>query len=200
MFLSGYVFAVVIGVAVGFVFSNIILVGSRPQVKRERNEEENCTNIACISAFVCYVNGRRFRISRKGRSYNWARKQLARNRLGTDKNMEERRIALPFVKPASLIISTISKPDFFNGSLANNFVAKSLASLFISPLCRKFTLHTLIHTFPLEKELPHFVLGSLGQKCELRDVIATLESHLLSPYYPTKEQAVGPFFQHQSFL
>jgi hypothetical protein len=45
--------------------------------------------------------------------------------------MEERRIALPFVKPASLIISTISKPDLFNGSLANNFVAKSLAPLFI---------------------------------------------------------------------
>jgi hypothetical protein len=45
--------------------------------------------------------------------------------------MEERRIALPFVKPASLIISTISKPDLFNGSLANNFVAKSLASLFL---------------------------------------------------------------------
>ena len=44
--------------------------------------------------------------------------------------MEERRIALPFVKPASLIISTISKPDLFNGSLANNFVAKSLAPLF----------------------------------------------------------------------
>jgi len=30
MFLSGYVFAFVIGVAVGFVFSNIILFGSRP--------------------------------------------------------------------------------------------------------------------------------------------------------------------------
>jgi hypothetical protein len=45
--------------------------------------------------------------------------------------MEERRIALPFVKPASLIISTISKPDFFNGSLANNFVAESLAPLFL---------------------------------------------------------------------
>jgi LysM repeat protein len=44
--------------------------------------------------------------------------------------MEERRIALPFVKPASLTINTISKPDLFNGSLANNFVAKSLASLF----------------------------------------------------------------------
>jgi hypothetical protein len=44
--------------------------------------------------------------------------------------MEERRITLPFVKPASLIINTISKPDFFNGSLANNFVAESLGSLF----------------------------------------------------------------------
>jgi hypothetical protein len=29
MFLSGYVFAFVIGVAVGFVFSNIILFGNR---------------------------------------------------------------------------------------------------------------------------------------------------------------------------
>jgi hypothetical protein len=72
--------------------------------------------------------------------------------------MEERRIALPFVKPASLIISTISKPDFFNGSLANNFVAKSLASLFISPLCRKFTLHTLIHTFAFEILPPYIVV------------------------------------------
>jgi hypothetical protein len=44
--------------------------------------------------------------------------------------MEERRIALPFVKPASLIISTISKPNLFNGSLAKNFVAESLAPLF----------------------------------------------------------------------
>jgi hypothetical protein len=33
--------------------------------------------------------------------------------------MEERRIAPPFVKPASLIISTISKPDFFHGILAS---------------------------------------------------------------------------------
>jgi xanthosine utilization system XapX-like protein len=29
MFLSGYIFAFVIGVAVGFVFSNIILFGKR---------------------------------------------------------------------------------------------------------------------------------------------------------------------------
>jgi hypothetical protein len=35
--------------------------------------------------------------------------------------MEERRIAPPFVTPASLIISTISKPNLFNGSLAKNF-------------------------------------------------------------------------------
>jgi len=48
--------------------------------------------------------------------------------------MEERRLALPFVKSVSLIISTISKPDFFNGSLASNFVAKSLAPLFFLAL------------------------------------------------------------------
>ncbi len=36
------------------------------------------------------------------------------------------------------------------------------------------TLHTLIHTFHLETELPQVVLGSLGQKCELRDVISTM--------------------------
>jgi len=45
--------------------------------------------------------------------------------------MEERRIALLFVKPASLTISTISKPDLFNGILANNFVAESLAPPFL---------------------------------------------------------------------
>jgi hypothetical protein len=67
-------------------------------------------------------------------------------------------MALPFVKPASLIISTISKPDFLKGSLANNFVAKPVTSLFISPLCRNFTLHTLIHTSPLETKLQYLGL------------------------------------------
>jgi hypothetical protein len=41
---------------------------------------------------------------------------------------------------------------------------------------------------------PHIVPDEIVVKCELRDVIATFESHLLSSHYPTKEQAVDAFF------
>ena len=147
-----------------------------------------------ISVFLCYVNGRRFRISRKGRSYNWAHKQLVRCRLGTLKKMEERRIALPFVKPSSLTISTISKSDFFNRSLAKNFVAKSAAPFFswhrvcIADQCGKSHAHhipfpngaPISHPCPVWwgfsfyiVRKPYLVPDSISGKCELRDVIQT---------------------------
>ncbi len=43
MFLSGYVFAFVIGVGVGFVFSNIILFGNRlDQIPWADEQEQGC--------------------------------------------------------------------------------------------------------------------------------------------------------------
>ena len=44
MFLSGYVFAFVIGVGVGFVFSNIILFGNRlDQIPWADEQEQGCS-------------------------------------------------------------------------------------------------------------------------------------------------------------
>ena len=73
-------------------------------------------------------------------------------------------------------------------------IIRIFGSGFLMPT--RSALHTLIHTFPFEAQLPHGVTGSRRVKCELRDVISIWPFHFL-PVHTISELW---FFLTQTYL